>query len=69
MRNVRRKLAAVHGSRLESDIFMVPHHGSKYNYCQKLIDEVSPRYAVFQVGKNNFGHPTKVLLKITWDKV
>lgn len=53
------ELAAVHGSRLESDIFKVPHHGSKYNYCQKLIDEVSPRYAVFQVGKNNFGHPDK----------
>lgn len=32
------------------------HHGSKYSYCSEFVQQ-APAYAVFQVGRNNFGHP------------
>ena len=37
----------------------MPHHGSKYSYCDKFIKRAKPLYSVFHVGKNNFGHPDK----------
>lgn len=55
----QKELTKACGSKLKSDILKVPHHGSKYNYCRDFVEAVSPRYAVFQVGKNNFGHPDK----------
>lgn len=42
---------------LKSDILLVPHHGSRYNISEELIQKVSPRLAVIQVGLNSYGHP------------
>ncbi len=42
---------------ISCDILKVPHHGSKYSYSDEFVKQASPGYAVFQVGKNNFGHP------------
>jgi len=52
-------LSEMYGENLKSDVIKVPHHGSKYSYSDVFIDMVSPGYAVFQVGRNNFGHPDK----------
>lgn len=58
-----RKLAASYGNRLHADILKVPHHGSRYSYDEKFAEYVSPQYAVFQVGKNNYGHPASEVIK------
>ena len=52
-------LAEEYGDRLGSDILKAPHHGSKYSYSSEFMECVDAGYAVFQVGKNNFGHPDK----------
>ena len=46
---------------LESDILKVAHHGSKYSSSELFLDAVRPKLAVFQVGKNNFGHPSQAV--------
>jgi len=35
----------------------VPHHGSRYSSCERFVDSLGAAAAVFQVGKNNYGHP------------
>ncbi|HML38878.1 MAG TPA: MBL fold metallo-hydrolase [Bacillota bacterium] len=42
---------------LDVDILKVGHHGSRYSTGDLFLQEVNPEIAVFQVGKNNFGHP------------
>lgn len=42
---------------LETDILKISHHGSKYGTGDKILETLSPKVAVIQVGKNNFGHP------------
>lgn len=48
---------------LESDILKVAHHGSKYSSSELFLDVVRPKLAVFQVGKNNFGHPSQAVIE------
>lgn len=48
---------------LKSHILKVAHHGSKYSSGDSFIDAVSPLAAVFQVGKNNFGHPAQTVIE------
>ncbi len=52
------KLVRLCGDELDSDIIKVPHHGSKYSSSETFIKQVSPLVAVFQVGRNNYGHPS-----------
>lgn len=44
--------------RLRADVLKVGHHGSKYSTTREFLNAVKPTYAVIQVGKNNYGHPT-----------
>ena len=45
------------------DILKVGHHGSKTSTSRKLIDVITPQYALISVGKNNrYGHPDKQVL-------
>lgn len=53
------ELAKTWGAGIDSDILKVAHHGSKYSYSEAFAEAAFPQYAVFQVGKNNFGHPDK----------
>lgn len=53
------ELVRDYGSELTSDIIKVPHHGSKYSSSEMFIETVQPVLAVFQVGKNNYGHPSE----------
>ena len=40
------------------DVLKVGHHGSKTSTDESFIDEVTPKYSIISVGKNNkFGHP------------
>lgn len=52
-------VASMYGEALDSDILQVAHHGSKYSESAAFAEAAAPEYAVFQVGKNNFGHPDK----------
>ena len=42
---------------LDVDVLKIGHHGSKYSTGEDFLDVTHPKIAVFQVGKNNFGHP------------
>lgn len=45
------------------DVLKVGHHGSKTSSSKSFIDEVSPKYPIISVGKNNrYGHPNDSVL-------
>ena len=48
--------------KLKSDFLKVAHHGSKNNTSDEFLAVVNPDIAVFQVGRNGFGHPTAEVL-------
>lgn len=57
------KLFEYYGEKLNADILKVAHHGSKYSYSEDFTDSAKPEYAVIQVGKNNYGHPSGEVIK------
>ncbi len=58
-----RDLIARYGSKLQADLLLVPHHGSKTSSSVEFIDIVKPRYALIPVGyKNQYGHPKPEIL-------
>ena len=45
------------------DILKVGHHGSKTSSGKFFINEISPKYSIISVGKNNrYDHPNKEVL-------
>jgi competence protein ComEC len=48
---------------LQSDILKVGHHGSRFSTGDEFLESVAPEFAVFQVGKNNFGHPHPTVIE------
>lgn len=48
---------------LKIDILKISHHGSKYSSLPEFIDRLNPKIAVIQVGKNNYGHPSDMVLE------
>ena len=45
------------------DVLKVGHHGSKTSSSENFINEISPKYSIISVGKNNrYGHPNKDIL-------
>ena len=45
------------------DVLKVGHHGSKTSSSKGFINEISPKYSIISVGKNNrYGHPNKEVL-------
>lgn len=49
---------------LESDILMVPHHGSKTSSTYSFLNKVKPKISVISCGKDNiFKHPNDEVLK------
>jgi competence protein ComEC len=51
-------LLAASGARLQADVLLVPHHGSKTSSSEALLDAVRPRLGLVQAGyRNRFGHP------------
>lgn len=47
---------------LQSYIIKIGHHGSRYSTGDHFLRAVNPKIAVFQVGKNNFGHPHRTVI-------
>ena len=46
-------------------VLKVGHHGSKTSSGKEFINEISPKYSIISVGKNNrYGHPNKEVLNI-----
>ena len=46
------------------DVLKVGHHGSKTSSGKNFIDEISPKYSIISVGKNNrYGHPNEEVLE------
>lgn len=56
-------LAERYGESLDTDILKAAHHGSKYSDSAAFAEAAKPKYAVFQVGKNNFGHPDQGVIE------
>lgn len=44
------------------DVLKVPHHGSKTSTSENFLASLLPKIAAIEVGKNNYGHPTPVVL-------
>ncbi len=44
------------------DIAKVPHHGSRASLVVGFLNAIRPRIAVFEVGKNSYGHPAEEVL-------
>lgn len=57
------KALVASGAELQSDVLLVPHHGSKTSSSEALIAAVAPRVALIQAGyRNRFGHPAQPVL-------
>jgi competence protein ComEC len=53
-----RRLLAVHGARLQSDVVLAPHHGSKTSSTSEFVQTVKPQIVIYSAGwKNHFRHP------------
>ena len=50
------------GENILSDVLKVAHHGSKYSTSDLFLENVKPKIAVIEVGKNSYGHPTPEVL-------
>lgn len=48
---------------LHADVLKIGHHGSRYSTGDGFLAAVRPQIAVFQVGKNNFGHPHPTVIE------
>lgn len=57
------KKLADSGKDLASDVLKVAHHGSKYSTSDLFLHYVNPEYAIIEVGKNSYGHPTGEVLQ------
>ena len=52
------------GRRLQADVLLVPHHGSRTSSSAPFIAAVAPRWAVVTSGyRNRFGHPSAEVLE------
>jgi competence protein ComEC len=59
-RNSEEWLVESQGVNLNSDVLVVPHHGSSTSSTSALINSISPKYALFATGyRNRFRFPNK----------
>jgi competence protein ComEC len=50
------------GYDLKSNVFKVPHHGSRFSVNRSFISKVSPQVSVIEVGQNKYGDPAPIML-------
>ena len=58
---VERELVSLHDL-TDTELLIVPHHGSKYSTSDELLSELRPETAIISTGYNRYGHPTKETL-------
>ncbi|MCK4553457.1 MBL fold metallo-hydrolase, partial [Candidatus Parcubacteria bacterium] len=51
------------GIDLSANIFKANHHGSDTSNSKEFLQAVQPEIVVIQVGDNNFGHPSRRVIK------
>ncbi|MBA9026168.1 MBL fold metallo-hydrolase [Peribacillus huizhouensis] len=51
------------GELIQSTVLLTGHHGSNHSTSEAFLKAVQPKYAVIQVGKNSYGHPTSEVLE------
>ncbi len=52
------------GKRVDVDVLVAPHHGSKTSSSDQFIESVSPGYVLFPVGyRNRYNHPAITVIK------
>jgi competence protein ComEC len=52
-----------YGNELNSDVYIVGHHGSVSSSSIKFLKAVSPEYSIISVGsENEYGHPHKEVI-------
>ncbi len=52
------------GYDLKSDVYKVPHHGSRYSASVSFISKVRPEASVIEVGPNKYGQPAPLMLEL-----
>lgn len=57
------RLAVKYRDGLKADLLKVAHHGSRYSWSDSFTRYADPQAAVFQVGKNNYGHPNGEIIE------
>ncbi len=57
------RLVTIDAARLNADVLLVPHHGSKTSSSEVFLDAVRPQLALVQAGyRNQFGHPAAAVV-------
>jgi competence protein ComEC len=51
------------GEDILSNVLKIAHHGSKYSTSDLFLQNIGAQYAVIEVGKNSYGHPTPETLQ------
>ncbi len=49
--------------KLKCEVLKIGHHGSKYSTADEFLACCAPKVAIFQVGRNNFGHPHGTIIE------
>jgi competence protein ComEC len=63
-RDSEHQLLARYGGQLDTDILVVPHHGSRTSSTTSFVQAVNPVYALFPVGyRNRWGFPKQEVLE------
>jgi competence protein ComEC len=53
-----KRLIAVHGNELSSEVLVAPHHGSRSSSGTAFVEAVAPRLVIYGAGwRSRFGHP------------
>jgi competence protein ComEC len=57
------RLVAEHGSRLEAEVLVVPHHGSATSSSAGFVERVAPRHVVYTLARGNrWGFPSTAVV-------
>lgn len=63
-RKTEGQLVGKFGSRLQSDVLLIPHHGSNTSSSSHFLDNVEPRIGLLSAGyRNRYGHPDKDVIQ------
>ena len=49
--------------KLQADVLKIAHHGSAYSTSDAFVEAVNPKMAVISVGRNNYGHPSEIIIE------